>query len=140
MNTCPAELAMSPATAEPLSREIWSEELADRPKAKVDWVWPGYLARGAVTLLTSQWKAGKTTLVSLLIARMARGGELAGQTIPPARVAVATEEPLELWQRRGEKLGFGEGLCFFSRPLAGRPTLEAWDALVDRMAYLGRER
>jgi hypothetical protein len=129
-----------PSSVELLPRETWHAELAGRPKSTVDWVWPGYLAHGAVTLLTSQWKDGKTTLVSLLLARMARGGELAGQIIRPARVAVATEEPLELWQRRGEKLGFGEELCYFSRPLAGRATLEAWDALVDRMAQLGRER
>jgi hypothetical protein len=30
-----------------------------------------------VTLLTSQWKSGKTTLVSLLLAGMQQGGQLA---------------------------------------------------------------
>ncbi len=131
---------MSTASTELDPRETWHAELAGRPTPRVDWIWPGYLAKGAVTLLTSQWKAGKTTLISHLIARITRGGELAGQTIQPARVAIATEEPLDLWQRRSEKLGFGEGLCYFSRPLAGQQTLAAWDALVDRMAHLGRER
>src|SRR5688500_19709156 len=87
--------------------ETWNTELVGRPRSALDWVWPGYLARGAVTLLTSQWKTGKTTLVSALIARMARGGELAGLTVRPARVAIASEETLDCWQRRGEKLHFG---------------------------------
>jgi hypothetical protein len=34
--------------------------VGDEPR--VDWLWDGYLARGSVTLLTSQWKTGKTTL------------------------------------------------------------------------------
>ena len=34
------------------------------PQASVtDWLLHGYLARGNITLLTSQWKAGKTTLL-----------------------------------------------------------------------------
>jgi hypothetical protein len=120
--------------------ETWHGELSTRAKSAVEWVWPGYLARGAVTLLTSQWKTGKTTLLSVLISKMARGGELAGLTVAPARVAVASEESLDCWQRRGERLGFGDGLCYFCQPFAGRPTLAAWEALVDRLAWLGRER
>jgi hypothetical protein len=30
------------------------------------WLWQGYLARGAVTLLTSQCESGKTTLAAVL--------------------------------------------------------------------------
>src|SRR5688500_8547493 len=74
----------SPAAPPPLvSPGIWYPEAAQRPRPGIDWLWPGYLARGAVTLLTSQWKTGKTTLVSVLIAKMAQGGELAGQTVAP---------------------------------------------------------
>lgn len=128
-------------TPEPrVQPETWKTELAHRPRPSIDWVWPGYLARGAVTLLTSQWKTGKTTLVSVLIARMARGGELAGRTVSPAGVAIVSEESLDCWQRRDEKLHFGEQLCFFCQPLAASPTLAAWDALIDRLAVLGRER
>lgn len=78
-----------------LASETWNTELTARPKAEIDWVWPGYLAHGAVTLLTSQAKTGKTTLISALIAKMARGGELAGLTVRPARVAVVSEESLD---------------------------------------------
>jgi RecA-family ATPase len=123
-----------------LASETWNTELTARPKADIDWVWPGYLAHGAVTLLTSQAKTGKTTLISALIAKMARGGELAGLTGRPARVAVVSEEPLDYWQRRGEKLGFGDELCFFCRPFTSQPSLAAWEALVDRLGELGRQR
>src|SRR5690606_8737705 len=51
-----------------------SDSFAEAPAPSIDWIWQGYLARGATTLLTSQWKAGKTTLVSVLLARLARGG------------------------------------------------------------------
>src|ERR1700687_631916 len=30
------------------------------------WLWPGYLVCGGTTLLTSFWKSGKTTLLSVL--------------------------------------------------------------------------
>jgi hypothetical protein len=42
------------------------------------WLWHGYLLPGAVTLLTSQWKSGKTTLASILLSRPKGGGQLAG--------------------------------------------------------------
>jgi hypothetical protein len=34
------------------------------------WLWHGYLAPGLVTLPTSQWKSGKTTLVAVLLTRL----------------------------------------------------------------------
>jgi hypothetical protein len=71
---------------------------------------------------------------------MAKGALLADQRVSPCRVAVVSEEPLDCWQRRGEKLRFGEQLCFFCQPFAGRPTLAAWEALVDRLAELRRQR
>ena len=41
-----------------------------------DWLWRGYLAPGQLTLLTSLWKSGKTTLLSVLLALLHQGGEL----------------------------------------------------------------
>jgi hypothetical protein len=120
--------------------ETWNSDLAQRPPSPIDWIWPGYLARGAVTLLTSQWKSGKTTLVSVLLSKMAEGGELAGQPVAKAGAAIASEESLDCWQRRDEKLHFGQQLCYFCQPFAGRPSLAAWDALVERLAELGRTR
>jgi hypothetical protein len=36
-------------------------------KSTTDWLWEGYLARGSLTLLTSLWKAGKTTGIVCLL-------------------------------------------------------------------------
>lgn len=123
-----------------LPRETWLEDLTQRPQPAVDWVWHGYLAKGALTLLTSQWKTGKTTLASVLISNLANGGELAGQTVRSAGVAVVSEEPDDFWLRRAEKHSFGKELCFFCQPFGGRPSLATCDALIDRLIELRHER
>src|SRR6516162_11499627 len=51
-------------------------DLKQQAPATTDWLCHGYLAAGNATLLTSQWKAGKTTLLALLLDRMSKGGEL----------------------------------------------------------------
>src|SRR5262245_48030408 len=43
-------------------------ELEPLAEARHDWLWQGYLLPGAVTLLTSLWKSGKTTLLAVLLA------------------------------------------------------------------------
>jgi hypothetical protein len=52
---------------------------------QLSWLWHGYLAAGNITLLTSQWKSGKTTLLSVLLAKMAQGGVMAGLRVKPAK-------------------------------------------------------
>jgi hypothetical protein len=123
-----------------IATEAWQADLLGRPPDTLEWVWPGYLARGALSLVAGQWSTGKSTLVSLLIARMARGGELAGQTVAPARVAVVGDEPLACWQDRAQRLRFGDEVCFFCQPFRAVPTPAAWDALCDRLTELRRER
>jgi len=61
-------------------------ELCNHSGLPEGWVWQGYLAPGSITLLTSQWKAGKTTLLSVLLARMGDGGTLAGLPVRKGRV------------------------------------------------------
>jgi len=40
---------------------------------------------GNITLLTSQWKSGKTTLIAVLLSRLKAGGQLAGLPVLPGR-------------------------------------------------------
>src|SRR4051812_1822416 len=101
--------------ADPALKIVYLDGSA-RPPFEVPWLWGGYLAPGNTTLLTSQWKAGKTTLVSVLLARMARGGELAGLPVRPGRAVVVSEEALEHWQGRDARLGFGGHVGFVCRP------------------------
>src|SRR5207244_2463356 len=66
----------SPSAQFPL---LWLDDLRRQAEAQRTWLWQGYLAPGNVTLLTSQWKAGKTTLLSILLDRMKTGGTLAAR-------------------------------------------------------------
>ena len=89
---------ISPApSAAPVAspREIWCHEAAVTPARPPEWLWHGYLARGETTLLTSQWKTGKTTLVSVLLSKLSTGGKLGEQVLRPGKAAVVSEERLD---------------------------------------------
>jgi hypothetical protein len=106
---------------------------ADRPDAD-RWVWHGYLASGNVTLLVGPWKAGKTTLLSVLLARLAAGGTLAGLAVRPGRAVVLSEEDPDLWRDRAARLGLGDHVTVLSRPFRGRrPTRDQWHQLIDSL-------
>jgi hypothetical protein len=104
------------------------------------WLWHGYLAPGAVTLLTGQWKAGKTTLASILLARLKAGGELAGQSLAAGQAVVVSEEALEHWHRRSRHLDFGDHVGWFCQPFPGRPRPDEWRAFLEGLAELRRRR
>jgi hypothetical protein len=65
---------------------IWDNEVSviGRPPGP-DWLLHGFIARGCTTLLTSQWKAGKTTLLSMVLTRRATGGKIAGLAVTPTQ-------------------------------------------------------
>jgi hypothetical protein len=119
---------------------LWLDDLQAEAGRRVTWLWHGYLAPGAVTLLTSLWKAGKTTLVSVLLAKLHDGGALAGLPLAAGKAAVVSEEGPALWAERSRRLAFGPGVCWFCRPFRGRPTPGEWLALIDRLAGLRQER
>jgi hypothetical protein len=111
--------------------DLRSPEREDRA-----WLWDGYLPRGGVTLLTSLWKAGKTTLIALLLDRLRTGGTLAGQTLTPGRAVVVSEESPRLWRLRTQRLGFGNHLTWLCRPFRGKPSHEEWLFLLNRLIAL----
>jgi hypothetical protein len=104
------------------------------------WLWDGYLANANVTLLVGQWKAGKTTLLSILLARLATGGTLAGLSVRPGRAVVISEEAEDLWADRIERLRLGDQLLLLSRPFRGRPSREQWQYLIDSLVQRHAER
>src|SRR5881398_3739736 len=63
----PGNPAMTAPIAEPLSRV--------RP-ARVEWLWPHYLARGKLALLDGDPGVGKSLITIDLAARLSRGGPL----------------------------------------------------------------
>jgi len=128
----PGSETNAPETRYPMAKSVAELEALGEVKRK--WLWHGYLAAGSVTLLTSMWKSGKTTLVSVLLARMKTGGTLAGRAVAAGRAVVISEEDLSMWAYRNQTLEFGPNVCWYCRPFMGRPSLEDWQALLDQIA------
>jgi hypothetical protein len=131
----PAEGA--PAFADPL----YASQLAPGG-AEADWLWSGYLARNSVTLLTSLWKAGKSTLLAHIVHGMGGGGDVAGRRMVKGNVLVISEESATLWAGRRDKLCIGDHAMFYLRPFAavGRPDMTRWVDFLKNAARLVRER
>jgi hypothetical protein len=119
---------------------IWDGEPALVDQPAVAPLWEGYLAAGKVTLLTSLWKSGKTTLLTLLLARRAAGGTLVGRAVLPGNTVVISEEAEDLWAERRRRLDFGGRVCLMCQPFDGRPTLPQWLELMDYLCELRRDR
>ena len=117
---------------------IWDDELSPANLTGPDWLVQGLIARGCMTLLTSQWKAGKTTWLSLLLSRRATGGQVGGLTVLPGKTVVVSEESPAIWADRARRYRFGGNTCFFPQPFLGVPRPEQWQALVDRILDLRR--
>jgi hypothetical protein len=115
-------------------------ELLAAPPPAVRWLWDGYLAAGKLTLLTSQWKMGKTTLLTVLLAKMKAGGELAGRRVERARAAVVSEEPPGDWVERGRRLGLAADLQLHCQPFRHKPTAAEWRTLIDQLGQHHADR
>ncbi|CAN5491225.1 hypothetical protein BH11PLA2_BH11PLA2_34000 [soil metagenome] len=101
--------------------------------ASSQWLWDEYLASGMITLFTSRWKAGKTTLLSVLLSKL-QGGTLAEQAVQAGSAYVLSEEPLTLWKSRNQLLNFPPSIRFSCRPFHGRPLPEEWLKLIVDLA------
>jgi hypothetical protein len=117
---------------------LWPADLRSAAPQPFAWLWQGYLAPGNVTLLTSQWKSGKTTLISVLLSRLGSGGVLAGLPLAAGRAVVVTEESASQWQQRAARLDFGNHVCWLCRPFSGKPRRDGWLSLLDQLAKLCR--
>jgi AAA domain len=104
-----------------------------------DWLWEGYVARGAITLLISQWKTGKTTLMTGLIQRLGDGRPFLDRRCKAGNVLIVSEESSELWGHRMWTMPVGPHAQLVSQPFRSRPTPETWNALVDRAASMREE-
>ncbi len=115
-------------------------EMSRTADAAVRWVWEGYLAFGSITLLTSRWKSGKTTLLSVLLARLHQGGTLAGSAVTAAPVVVVSEEAPALWVARGAKMNFGPRAKWICQPFLRQPDRTEWADLVARLGALSADQ
>lgn len=123
--------ASDPATTHTFTPQLISfAELAEHVDSTLQWLWQGYVARGSVTLLTSQWKTGKTTLLTVLLSKLHHGGAIGGLTVTPGSVCVVSEESAAHWRRRGERFDFGPRARFCCRPFRHKPDWYDWDILI----------
>ena len=58
------------------------------------WLWNGYLMPGDVTLLTSLWKTGKTTLLTGLLQHLENGTPFLGRTVQQGRALIVGQPPV----------------------------------------------
>jgi hypothetical protein len=104
------------------------------------WLWQGYLARGAITLLIGPWRTGLTTLASLVLARLKTGGRLAGLPVAVGRAVVLSGEVADVWHHRTQRLDLGDQVGWLCQPFPGRPVKPEWLALLDGIAAVHAER
>ncbi len=94
------------------------------------WVWEGYLARGALTVLGAREKAGKSSLTWALTAALLSGRDFCGRPTSPTPVVVLTEEPPPSVAEKLERFGIAPDapLSILTRAdVRGRPE---WSAVV----------
>lgn len=68
------------------------DALEERSGTEVDWIVPGYFARGAITLLAGYPKAGKSSLLAWFLACHERGDVFLGEPTSRGRALLMTEE------------------------------------------------
>jgi hypothetical protein len=122
-----------------------NQKFADHPmdqlnavavSSATEWLWHGIIARRNITLLTSRWKAGKTTLLTGLLQSLAAGGDFLGRAVTPAKALVISEESVETWADRMQRMPVGPHARLISRPFLLRPSPEQWHQLVEQAAEL----
>jgi hypothetical protein len=119
---------------------LWGRQLRSSIPTGPDWLWQGYIAKGMTTLLTSQWKSGKTTLISVLLARMAEGGTLAGLPVNSGKAIVLSEESPDLWAQRAHRLDINDHVGWLCRPFTTLPDPAEYRRLIDQLLAIHRDR
>lgn len=110
------------------------------PAGPRPWFWENLVGPGVLTLLTAQWKTGKTTLVSVLAKMMANGGELGRQQVFPGKVIYLSEESVAHWRDRNAFIQFADNIGWFCRPFVSRPSLAEWTKFIDALNELQEVR
>jgi hypothetical protein len=127
----------APRTVAELRNRVLAVRDLDRQQfTSPHWLWQGYLGAGKVTLLTSQWKSGKTTLAALLLARMQQGGQMAGLPVAPSKALVISEESAADWRLRLGRLAVRDQHDLLCRPFLTQPTMEQWLQLIETAALM----
>lgn len=114
--------------------------LDDGEVPQTRWLWQGMLAAGKLTLLTSLWKSGKTTLLTHLLGRRRHGGDFLGLPVAGGVSLIVSEEPRDLWPQRFHRHRLGQEVAVVSRPFTGRPSYDQLSRLNAEIIGLKAER
>ena len=107
------------------------------PSRTSEWLWQGYLARGNITLLTSRWKAGKTTLTAGLLRSLGTGGAFWARTAGcqgPCGLRGAARHTGRL---ANGQFPSAQHVKLVSRPFLERPSPDDW---LELAVNVGHER
>ncbi len=100
------------------------------PAEEPTWVWPGYIAESSITLLTGQWKAGKTTLLTHLLRDVYGGSGLVDSSIEKPILYISEESP-SMWSHRREKHNLDPRILFLKRESFQRLNPKGWMELIE---------
>jgi hypothetical protein len=104
-----------------------------------DELWHELLIPGDVALLTSQWKVGKTTLVTGLLRALTDGTPFLDRATKAAQVWIVSEESEVQWQQRVQHQPIGSHVQLLSRPFRGKPTHQQWLSLIEEACRAFRQ-
>lgn len=100
------------------------------PAEEPTWVWPGYIAESSITLLTGQWKAGKTTLLTHLLRDVYGGSGLVDSPIEKPILYISEESP-SMWSHRRERHNLDPRILFLKRESFQRLDPKGWMELIE---------
>lgn len=102
------------------------------PAAEPEWIFPGYIAGGAITLLSGQWKGGKTTLLTHLVRDAYTGSGLVESAITGPTLFVS-EESSTIWAHRREQHQLDPRILLLQRQRFARTDRKEWSDLVENI-------
>lgn len=113
----------------------------DLKPVPIDWLWPGWLARGKVHVMAGPPGAGKTTLGIAMGATLTCGGRWpSGETCPPCNVVVwsGEDDPTDTLVPRLMACGADMSRVYFVDRVLSRDGKRAFDPAQDMSLLLDR--
>jgi AAA domain/Bifunctional DNA primase/polymerase, N-terminal len=99
----------------------------------VEWIWQGILAAGHITLVSALMKAGKSTMLSLLLNAFEHGSKFLGAETRICKVLYITEESETIWRDRIRELKIADHVSLIDTPFMVRPSAVEWVSFIDHV-------